>query len=131
MVPAMPLGHHVFGFRELLPPAVGSDRLLRDVAVKNGALAGLRDVRAELAVAAKLDDSSPYFVHHTGHGEDLRVSGDVSRSKPAIPVEMTHIALEGNAYGSGLDALTDNCLHGCDLAIRGVALLGSLTHYVA
>src|SRR5262249_3210911 len=44
---------------------------------------------------------------------------------------MTHIALEGNTYRSGLDTLADDCLHGSDLVIRGVTLLGSLTHYVA
>src|SRR5262245_40491797 len=131
MVAAMPLAHHVLGFRQLLPPAVGSNRLLRDVAVEHGALAGLCDMRAQFAVAAKLDDSSPYFVYHTGHGKDLRVGGDVGRSKPAVPVEMTHITLEGNTYRSGLDTLADDCLHGSDLVIRGVALLGSLTHHVA
>ena len=94
LVGAMPLAHHVLGLGQLLPPSVGGDSLLGDVAVEDRAPAGFGNSCAKLPVAAKLDDPTPHLVHHTCHGEDLSVRGKVGRGQPAIPVEMTEIALE-------------------------------------
>jgi hypothetical protein len=90
----MPLAHHVLGLCQLLAPSVGGDRLLGNVAVEDRAPAGLGNSCAKLPVATKLDDPTPHFVHHTRHGKDLSVRGKVGRRQPAIPVEMTEIALE-------------------------------------
>src|SRR4029077_14769054 len=63
LIGAMALAHHVFGFRQLLPPSVGSDRLLGDVAIEDRAPAGLGYLRAKLSVPAKLDDATPNLIH--------------------------------------------------------------------
>ena len=44
---------------------------------------------------------------------------------------MAQIALEGDANGARLQPLADDRLHGPDLVIGGVPLLGSFTHHVA
>ncbi len=71
LISAMPLAHQALGFFELLAPAVGSNRRLRDVAVENRAGGFLGDLGAELAVAAELDDAASHLVDHACHGENL------------------------------------------------------------
>src|SRR5437867_6396545 len=72
LVGAMPLAHHVLGFRQLFAPAVGSYRLLGDVAIEDRPPAVLGYLSAEIAVAAKLDNPTPHLVRHARHGENLR-----------------------------------------------------------
>ncbi len=44
---------------------------------------------------------------------------------------MARVALEGHAHGARLDALADDCLHGRDLVLGRMPLLGGFAHDVA
>src|SRR5215813_14625715 len=107
----MPLAHDVLSFRQLLAPFVRRHRLLSDIAVKNRPPTGLGELRADTAVAAKLDNTASDFVCHGRYGENLFLGGEIRRRQPAIPVEMAQIALKRDADSSGLQSFADDGLH--------------------